>query len=471
MQDAAETSRKAARKSKTEVMEKCNSLIPSSGPSAVSGAQIEISNFIVSQSGADISNLHGKSALRPGTLRQSPAALVSKKLSGSGTVSKDTTMPLSRPYIELSTASDVSYNGESPKPQGKLLTTPIPITQPFPRENTSSSSLQILIAKTREYLHTFKDLNERKRIWLKLIRTTATDCSTIKIAHEQSELATFFWTYPFSLSFLGSEAQFEWQYQAQSLFRLDKPSNSLPDYLRFSNAVFDPAPVTRSDKDGSISTDKQIYNESISTKTLPNFQRSAIHAVTPTPSPTDVDLRTADKVSCPRLQTDQGYAQSTSEPYGWRENANPDSRGAKVVDLETETTNSPVVRSRSHSATEVIVDEMIKYLASSDQIILGNEEMFGQEEGPSESDACIECRKIKESRLCLKGIDIIANGSVEAMLSYRARPSKFTQAAALQRYPSQKDKRAGQWYIRAVYLTHTRRRSRSRIVPGVPSYT
>lgn len=42
-------------------------------------------------------------------------------------------------------------------------------------------------AHYRRYLHTLQDCNKKRKIWLKLIYTTATGCSTIAIAHDQSE--------------------------------------------------------------------------------------------------------------------------------------------------------------------------------------------------------------------------------------------------------------------------------------------
>lgn len=402
------------------MIEKPSSLIPSLRSSAVSKAEIEISNLLISKNGADTSALHGKAESCPGVttdqqagntslsersgpanksvkaLRQSPVDLASNKINDSGTEDKDITIPLN---IESSVTPDVSYIGDSPKRQGNLLTTTIPNTQPYPGEDSLSSPLQTLIATTSRYLHTFQDFNERRKIWLNLIRTTSADCSTIVIAHEQSELATFFWTYPFSLNLLGSEAQHEWQYHAQRFFRLDKPSYSPFEHLRFSNAVFDSAPTSPTYQEEPINEERQSYEGRTSTKTSTNTQRSTNPVVTSIPSPTDVDWQTADKVSCLGLQTGQVYGQSTNEPYGSRENTSSNLEGAKVtINVEAEAGNNLAVLSRSHSTTDVIVDEMITFLTPNDQTMLGTQETFGKQEGPSRSRACIECRKIMVTR-------------------------------------------------------------------------
>ena len=52
-----------------------------------------------------------------------------------------------------------------------------------------------------------------------------------------------------------------------------------------------------------IDEERQDYEGGTSIKTSTNTQRSTNPVVTSTPSPTDVDWQTADKVSCLGIQT------------------------------------------------------------------------------------------------------------------------------------------------------------------------
>ena len=68
------------------------------------------------------------------------------------------------------------------------------------------------------------------------------------------------------------------------------------------------------------------------------------------------------------------------------------------MNVEAEAGNNLAVLSRSHSTTDVIVDELITFLTPNDQTISGTQETFSKQEGPSRNRAYIECRKIMVTR-------------------------------------------------------------------------
>lgn len=49
-----------------------------------------------------------------------------------------------------------------------------------------------------------------------------------------------------------------------------------------------------------------------------------------------------------------------------------------TVNVETKAGNNLAVLSRSHPTTDIIVDEMITFLTSSDQTMSGTQETFGK---------------------------------------------------------------------------------------------
>ncbi|KAL8835787.1 MAG: hypothetical protein Q9170_003181 [Blastenia crenularia] len=274
----------------TEVPKHLNSVVPFLGSSVNLEADVERFNDVTDRTDTNTSTLDRKPASAPQsptiqeidktslrdsrgsadgtveTILRSSDVFLSNKTSESDTHDANNPIHPARPHAECPVSSEISYNGDYslvPKARAKQPTMTVPTPQPLLKDDSLSGPLQTLIAATRKHLDTFKDFNERRNIWLDLIRTAAEDFSTIAIAYDQSELATFFWTYPSSLTSLGVEAQREWQHHAQIFFRLDTPPNSSVDRLRFSNTVIDPAPVIPNHQGHNINDEKQTYKKCI----------------------------------------------------------------------------------------------------------------------------------------------------------------------------------------------------------------